>query len=295
MRTVSSQGLRIAVLHAADQYHAAAFCTIFNGGPRRHEFENRDLPALPPGVRVTAVWDSNPAAAERLAKTHRVDHVLSNIEDLPKFADAAVLTSGWDSGHHKLADGLIDLGVPFFVDKPLAPTLDRALEIMNRAKERRVPMFSASAVRYGRELLEILPAIREEGGIEYLVAASPMGTIVFYGVHAIELAVMTMGAGAKVSYSGDGHKAHQITLDWRDSRTAVVLVDHRIKKITLDIHTAESARQIEISDEWYYYTDLMKHFVDMAMTGEPPFPPEETIEIFRCLDEARIASGTTGF
>ncbi|MCY3800720.1 MAG: Gfo/Idh/MocA family oxidoreductase [Chloroflexi bacterium] len=290
-----SQDLRIAVLHEADGYHAAAFCTIFNGGPRRHEFEDRDLPVIPPGARVTAVWDKNPAAAETLANTHKVDHVLSDLQDLPKFADAAVLTSGWDQYHHLIADDLIDLGVPFYVDKPLAPTLERATEIVNRAAERGVPMFSASAVRYGRELLEILPAIRDEGGIQYLVAASPMGTIVFYGVHAVELAVMTMGAGAKVSYAGDRDKAHQIMLDWDDSRTAVILVDHRVKKITLDIHTAESARQIEISDEWYYYTDLMKHFVDMALTGEPPFPPEETIEIFRCLDEARIASGTTGF
>ena len=99
----SSQDLRIAVLHAADQYHAAAFCTIFNGGPRQHEFEDRELPPIPPGARVTAVWDENAAAAETLAKTHHVDHVLSDLQELPKFADAAVLTSGWDAYHHKLA------------------------------------------------------------------------------------------------------------------------------------------------------------------------------------------------
>ncbi len=290
------QGLRIAVVHGADQYHAAAFCTIFNGGPRRHEFEDRDLPSIPAGSRVVAVWDENPSAAAKLARTHGIDRVLSSLEELPRFADAALLMSDWDGTHHRWADDLIEMGVPFYVDKPMAPTLDRASEMLNLASKRQVPMFSASAVRYAREFQQLLPTLRDEGGVQYMVAASPMGTIVFYGVHAVELAVMTMGTGvSKVSYAGDRDKAHQITLDWDDSRTAVVLVDSRIKKIILDIHTAEAARQIEISDEWYYYTDLMKHFVDMALTGEPPFPPDETLEIFRCLDEARIASGTKGF
>jgi len=40
-------------------------------------------------------------------------------------------------------------------------------------------------------------------------------------------------------------------------------------------------RSITVKDGDYFYSETMRHFVEMVKTRKEPFPPEETLEIIK--------------
>ena len=54
--------------------------------------------------------------------------------------------------HLEWARPVIEAGKPLFIDKPLAGSLADCIEIFRLAKEKNVPCFSSSSLRFGAEL-----------------------------------------------------------------------------------------------------------------------------------------------
>ena len=74
--------------------------------------------------------------------------IVDSIDDLLKKVDVVLLESVDGRPHLAQARPVIAAGKPLFIDKPMAASLADAMEIFRLAKEKHVPCFSASSLRF---------------------------------------------------------------------------------------------------------------------------------------------------
>ena len=74
--------------------------------------------------------------------------IVDSIDELLKRVDVVLLTSVDGRVHLAQARPVIAAGKPLFIDKPLADSLADAIQIFRLAKEKNVPCFSASSLRF---------------------------------------------------------------------------------------------------------------------------------------------------
>src|SRR5262249_40794413 len=135
-----------------DTSHVIAFTeTLNNAGAKGHV----------PGGKVVAAYRGGspdiPDSASRLdgyTKTLREKYgvkMCDTIEELCESVDAVLLESL--DGRPKLeqVNPVLKARKPVFLDKPMAGSLSDVMEIFRLAKKARVPLFSSSSLRFGKD------------------------------------------------------------------------------------------------------------------------------------------------
>jgi len=277
--------IRIAMMGGAEWPHAKTFSTIFNSAEHQAKCAQNGCPPMPAQARVVSIWDENAAAARAAAEQCGIERVADSPEQALEGVTAAVIADDCSLNHQRWVPAVLAAGVPFFLDKPMARTEAEAKEIVGLARSRQVKFFSASALRYARELEAVLGPIQEEGGVQTAVACGPNGKFLFYGIHPLELLLTAMGTGVESVKNFGKEPRHLARLTWRDGRTAALIVDENARGFTAILHTSKAAHLVKVSDADYFYWNLMRHFVQMLDTDEVPVPLEETVEIIRICEQ----------
>jgi predicted dehydrogenase len=147
---VQAADLRVGII-GTDISHVIHFTRILN---------NASDPDHIAGARVVAAYKGGSpdivssrtrveGYAEELKKVYGVE-IVPDIPTLCAKVDAILLESGDGRIHLEQARPVIAAHKPLFIDKPLASTLEDALEIQRLAKEAGVPWFSSSTLRFGQ-------------------------------------------------------------------------------------------------------------------------------------------------
>jgi predicted dehydrogenase len=279
--------IRIGMI-GLDTSHVVAFSRILND-PKN--------PNHVPGAKVVAAYrGGSPDLAssrdriDKFTAQLRDEFKIEIVDDIPTLCskvDAILLESVDGRKHLEQVRPVFAAGKPVFIDKPLAATLEDALEIARLGKERGVPWWSASSLRYSPIAAQV-QASRMTGAITWGPASlepTHRLDLSWYAIHAIELLYTVMGPGcSKVSrtFTPD---ADVIVGLWKDGRTGVVRTIRNSEAgygaITF------GGDKIRISeDEGAAYAKLLEKIVQFFQTKQPPVPNEETLEIFRFMDAA---------
>jgi predicted dehydrogenase len=88
----------------------------------------RDLP----GVRFSGIFEARPARADEVQKELGV-HAFASLEDLLDSVDALVVATPTTT-HRDVAVAALERGIHVFIEKPIAPTLEEADEILDAAQ-----------------------------------------------------------------------------------------------------------------------------------------------------------------
>jgi predicted dehydrogenase len=142
--------IRVGII-GTDTSHVPAFTKLLNGDP--------NSPDHIAGARVVAAFKGGskdvPDSFNRVDKFAEEIRTLYGVEIVPDIAtllskvDAVLIESVDGRPHLEQAKPVIAARKPFFVDKPLAATLEDAREIAKLAKAAGTPWFSSSSLRYG--------------------------------------------------------------------------------------------------------------------------------------------------
>ncbi len=142
--------IRIGLI-GLDTSHVVAFTQALNDAA---------YPNHIPGGRVVAAYKGGspdiPSSADRiegytteLQEKYGVK-LVDSIEALCREVDAVMLESVDGRPHLEQARPVIKAGKPLYIDKPMAASLADGLEIFRLAKAAKVPVFSASSLRFGK-------------------------------------------------------------------------------------------------------------------------------------------------
>ncbi len=130
---------KIAIL-GTENSHARAFANIIYNG---HELTN-NIPYG--GYEIIGLCGDNPEENEVIKEiTGGKAEISDNPEAWVGKVDAVMVTARHGGKHFKYAKKYIESGVPAFIDKPITIDPDEAIELINLAKAKNVPLCGGSS------------------------------------------------------------------------------------------------------------------------------------------------------
>ena len=255
--------------------HVDAFCRIFNS--------DSSEPVHLQGAVVSALCsqDDDHARIASLQDEWGIEVVVSSPRDLTGMVDAVLICSRDGSQHLEQARPFLEMGMPVFIDKPIALSIDDVNDILNLSIEHGAPIMSASGLRYAEE---IEAALREVGD-EEIVHASLIGPgeLFFYGIHLTDVLVGLMGAGVQAVSNVGELEFDLLSVSYGDGRSASLqLLREPAPRHQGQLFTADGQVSFEIHKNTFYMR-MMSRFLEMIETREPPILYEDMVEALLIL------------
>ena len=283
--SAAAADLRVGMI-GLDTSHVTAFAKIMND-PAQKDFV--------PGARVVAAFKGGSPDIEssisrvegytkELVEKYGVE-LYPTIEELCQNVDAVMLMSVDGRPHLWQAIPVIQAGKPLYLDKPMAGSLGDVIAIFKLAKTHKVPLFSSSSLRYGRNT----QAVRG-GAIGKVLSAettSPFSVepkhpdMFWYAVHGAESLFTVMGTGCESVKRGTNAAGELVvTGTWTGGRTGVYRQDKGYGGL------AKGGQGDMAVGAYDGYAPLVVEVVKFFKTRQVPVPAEETIEIFAFMEAA---------
>lgn len=251
-----------------------------------------------PGTRLVAVVRGEADRTARLTESGSID-VADSSADLAGLVDAAIVCTRDGALHLAHAAPLIMAGLPVLIDKPLAAGSADARALIEAAAAARVPLVSASAVRFVGDLADVKMAAAENGPGQVVSVLGPADPdseysgLTFYGIHVVETALELTGDGefGPVSvHRGDaGIVATTVINNVVTTMTFVTPDDEGrvpFHAMVLGRHGL-AARDLGLSAD--YNVPLLEVFLRSIEEGHSPMSAEALLRPVQLLEE--IAAG----
>ncbi len=280
-----------------DTSHVIAFTRILN---------DPDDTNYLPGAKVVAAYqggsDDLPTSYERVEGfTEQLVEdwgvtLYDTIEELCENVDAILLTSVDGRKHLEQARPVFEAGLPVFIDKPLAASLEDAVAIFDLAEAHDVPMFSSSSLRYYDSVVEMTEA--EVGAVTGADAVGPCSIdpthpdLFWYGIHGIEMLFTIMGPECEEVARVHTEDTDLVVGRWADGRVGTFRgIRNAHSPFRLTVYGTDG---IEAQPIRGTYRGQLKVALEMFRTGEPPISREETLAIFAFMQAAEVSKERDG-
>ena len=219
------------------------------------------------------------------------------IEEMLKHVDFVLLESVDGRPHLEQAKPVIAAGIPMYIDKPVAGSLADALEIYRLAAEKNVPIFSASSLRYAKDVYDIRYN-KPHGAVLGCETFSPCSLndkhpdLYWYGIHGVEMLFAFMGPGCKSVSRTHTSGADVVVGLWGEGRIG----SFRGIRSGQSGYGARVFTEKAIVDTGQYdgYAPLVVDICKFFDTLQSPVDPQETIEIFAFMTAADISKAENG-
>ena len=153
--------------------------------------------------------------------------IVDSIDELLKRVDVVFLESVDGRPHLAQARPVLAAGKPLFIDKPMADSLADAMRIFRLAKEKNVPCFSASSLRFSEGVQAVRNGTAGFGNVRSCTAWSTANRdprhgkpFWFHGIHGVEMLFTIMGPGCKTAARVAPDKVVGV---WKDGRQGIFL------------------------------------------------------------------------
>jgi predicted dehydrogenase len=272
--------------------HGTAFATACNGFDevKRKQFEGTFVAAAKriEGAQVVKIWDPVKAAAERLADVCGIPTVCDTADECAEGVDAVAIVDDGSGEQWKYALTPLRKGVPTFCDKPLAMTAKEAQEVAKVARQAGTPFMSASALRFVPDVVALAKEVSSLGNV-HLATTICGNELVYYGIHALELAYAVLGRGA-VSCLNVGQPGRNIVrVRFANGRDLLLIVAEREwmragYQINLYGTQGWSTLTPNLADLYWY---LLEKFLELVRTKKESLPIEEEVEVIAVLEAGK--------
>ncbi len=228
---------------------------------------------------------------EQLIKEHGIV-LYDTVEELCKHVDGILLESVDGRPHLKQAIPVINAGLPMFIDKPMAGSLEDVIQIFKLAEAKNVPCWSSSSLRYSAGIIAMKDN-EEIGDIIGVEAFSPCSLnehhpdLYWYGVHGVEILFTLMGTGCEKVSRMQTKDFELVTGVWKDGRIGTFR-GLRAGKHDYGSFVYGTKGSAE-SGGYGGYAPLVEEIIKFFKTGIEPVPHEETIEMFAFMTAADVS------
>lgn len=279
-----AQNIRAGII-GLDTSHVLAFTKTLNTDPQKPEVM---------GVRMVAAYAQGSKDIEGSVKrvpeyTEKVKamgvEIVPSIDALLDKVDVVFLETNDGRPHLEQLRPCLAAGKPVFIDKPIAGTLVDAIKIFDEAKAARVPVFSSSSLRFGKNTLAVRGG--SIGKVQRAETSSPASLepthpdLFWYGIHGVESLFTVMGTGCvsvKRGTTADGKI--QVVGSWTGGRQGTFTEG---KGYTGKAVGEQGEAAVGAYDG---YDPLLFSAVHFFRTGQAPVTPEETLEIYAFMEAA---------
>ncbi len=243
-------------------------------------------------LRFITPFTDEKVLAERQAQLEAWNvQVTEDFDEAVDGAEALIVSINDGSYHLEYFEKCAGLGIPMFLDKPMADTVSASVEISEIGEANNTSFFTASSLRFGDQIVKV----REEVSRPSLVTIyGPLGiapagsSIVWYGVHAFEMLESLLGTGAEeVTVIRDkkgavGHVAYP------DDRRGIVELTEGNWQYGGTVRNDEKASPF-IVDSSMNYTRILQQMIPFFKGGTTPVMVNHSLEIIKLLEATQKA------
>lgn len=287
-RLYSQERIRAGMI-GLDTSHVPAFTKFFNNANDNGDFA---------GIKIIAGYPGGtdiPASKDRVGRfTEQIRgmgvEIVNTIPQLLEKVDVVLLESVDGRIHLEEAVPVIKAGKRLWIDKPVAGSLADAIAIYELAKQRNVPVFSASSLRFHPGLKALL----SDEKVGAIAGAATWGScsyspgtpdMFFYGIHGIEPLFVLMGPGCETVTRIQTKDTDFVTGVWKGGRIGTYR--------GIRANAASSGAMVfgakgiaELPKGSGGYEAACQEIARFFKTGKPPVSAEQTIEIFAFMEAA---------
>jgi hypothetical protein len=236
-----------------------------------------------PGAQVTHLWTDDPAEAPLVAATALIPHIVKQPEDVIGEVDAVVIATDDGFDHVRRARPFIEAGLPVFVDKPLATSVEdlRTFIAWEKAGAR---FLSSSGLRYAPELDAHLGGKSGLGALRW-VSNVTAKTWERYGIHALEPVFRLTGPGfmSVRLETAPGLEVAHLTHRSGTQVTLPVIYDGGATFGTMQLCGQQGLASFRLVDTYTAFRRQLVVFVDFLGTGRTEYPFTETVELMAVI------------
>lgn len=266
----------------------SSHCVEFS---RRFNHVGMDADQIVEGARVVL---GCPGSSEMFP--HRIQEHLPDVEacgielvDHPEKMlgqiDAVLILSICGAAHRSRVEPFLKAGIPAFVDKPFACSLEDAQAMFALAQTTGSSLWSSSGMRFASEVEEFPAQAKLYGNLHGLLSYGPAKRaqgnpgLLHYGIHATEVLCTLMGTGCRSVSARHVDGADVVTGEWQDGRLAT-LRGQRAGSTAYGFTAfcQNGVIQQPISAR-YSYRNLCQQIVTTLRTGQTPVSPAQTLEV----------------
>jgi hypothetical protein len=282
--------VRIGII-GLDTSHSTAFTELLNtpsDDPYVQRFEV--VAAYPYGSQtIESSYKRIPGYIEQVKKYGVV--ITDSIEQLLEQVDCVLLETNDGRLHLEQAAEVFKSGKPVYVDKPAGATLGQTIALYKLAEHYGVKTFSTSALRFSPENVKIRNGVYGPVlGADCYSPHHPEAThpdFGFYGIHGVETLYTVMGTGCREVSRVHSEYGDIVSGVWEDGR----LGTFRAVNVGPNIYggTVVTNDGTVPCGGYEGYRVLLNQILDFFLTGELPFEPEETVEIFTFMKASNMS------
>lgn len=234
-------------------------------------------------ARVTHVWTQNRKISESIAKTTGIENIVKNIGDMVGKIDAVLLTRDDPENHVEMAKPFIESGIPIFIDKPLAITLNDLAYFSGENASGKLIM-SSSSMRYANECRTAKTEAASLGKLE-LVTATGKKDWIKYGIHLLEGVAAILDDPKPVTVKNIGKAEKDVV--YIEYENGIQVVVHIFMDITptfqISLFGQKGWKIIDIRNSYSMFRDNIIEFIRSVQEGRSRLEFEKTENIIRTL------------
>lgn len=278
-----------------DTGHSIAFVKALNTA-KNHEFDDyKVVAAYPKGTDDILEWKNKIPEFTAEVNKHGVETV-NSISELLQKVDFVILTTIDGNKHLEQVLPVLKSGVPVFVDKPFAASIEDARKIAQAADKYHTPLFSSSSLRFMKGAREVRNG--SLGTVNGVEAYSPAHIephhpdLFWYGVHGVEILFTLMGTGCQWVERTYTYDTDLVIGMWDNERIGTYRGIRKGKGGYGAVVYAEEG--IEYLNNFDGYNGLLHEIIKFFNTHQPPIDIEETLEIFAFMEAAEQSKHRDG-
>lgn len=280
--------------------HPYSWSSIFNGYDREL-MEKCGFPIIPRylekqnfpedqilGAKVTHIWTQNTSLSEKIAKTTNIENIINDPKKFIGSVDAVLLARDDAEISREMAHPILEAGIPIYIDKPLALTVNGAKKLILMQKYEG-QIFSCSALRYDSNL-RLTEDQKKTVGQICSIHATVSKDWDKYAVHVIEpLLQLIPNRGALLK-----------SQKWISNDQTSLFIEYE-NKINVHIHTSGksisplSLRVIGVNgwtdlfhnDTFKAFKIALQEFILAIKNKEVRIPSQQTLDVVELIELGR--------
>jgi predicted dehydrogenase len=278
--------LRLGII-GCDTSHVLAFTEVLNNPKAKGHVAGGKVVALYKGGSpdIPSSYGHIAGYSKTLQEKYGVKFY-DTIPELCENVDAVLLESVDGRPHLEQVKPVLKAKKPVYVDKPMAGSLRDAIEIFRLAEKAKVPLFSSSSLRYGKNTQAVHNGLI--GRVDYAETYGPCSIephhpdLFWYGIHGVESLFTVMGTGCESVQRGTTTNGMiEVVGTWSGGRKGVYREDAKGFHGSAKGEKGENA--VGAHDG---YEPLVAAIMEFFQTGVAPVKPRETIEILAFMEAA---------
>lgn len=226
-------------------------------------------------VAVTAAWSPDANVTAKLCAACKIKTALSNVADMIGQVDAVMILRDDPESHWPLAQPFLEAGLPVFVDKPLAATvedLNRFLPYLVQGK-----VMSTAGLRNATELDPIRGKLDSFGPIRQIDGVV-LNDWRKYGIHMLDAAIGLLGEVPQTLVRNEAkHESFDVTFENGTLMAINALGETTVPVFSLSVYGKNRQEHFQLLDNFSAFRNTLAGFIDQIRTGDASIPVRETV------------------